>query len=100
MKKCLNCGKEFENIGNKSWAIYCKKSCRLEAENKKREKVNRLLGYPFNLTAGTKGAINELKVAVDLMSKGFEVFRVMSPNSAFDLVSYDRKIKKIRSVEV
>ena len=41
---------------------------------------------PIQLNLGEKGAIGEMIAAVDLMHKGFEVFRNLSPNGAADLV--------------
>jgi hypothetical protein len=39
------------------------------------------------VSPGSKGAINELTVTVDLMKKGFEVFQAASPNSSCDLIA-------------
>lgn len=38
------------------------------------------------LSPGTVGAIAELVIAVDLMKKGYEVFRAMSPSASCDLL--------------
>jgi hypothetical protein len=40
----------------------------------------------LDLSRGTTGAVYELEVAADLMRKGFEVYRNLSPNGAADLV--------------
>ena len=37
------------------------------------------------LPAGTVGAIAELRVSVDLLSKGYEVFRALNPSCPCDL---------------
>jgi hypothetical protein len=42
--------------------------------------------YP-HLSSGTTGAIGELKVSVDLMERGFELFRALSPASSCDLIA-------------
>lgn len=39
-------------------------------------------------STGVTGAISELLVAGDLMQKGFEVFRALSPASSCDLMAY------------
>ena len=39
------------------------------------------------LTCGTKGALGELAVSSDLMKRGYEVFRALSPDAAFDLIA-------------
>lgn len=51
-----------------------------------------------NLSNGTLGAVKELLVSVDLLSKGFSVFRSVSPASPFDLVAILKD--KILKVEV
>ncbi len=38
-------------------------------------------------TTGNKGAIGELLVCVDLMSKGYMVFRAIHPNSPYDVIA-------------
>ena len=40
----------------------------------------------LNIAPGTVGAISELRVAADLMTKGMEVFRNLSAHGATDLV--------------
>ncbi len=40
----------------------------------------------IGLSPGTVGAISELRVAVDLMTKGYHVFRAQSPHCPCDLV--------------
>ena len=39
----------------------------------------------FGLSPSTLGAINELRVCADLLLKGYEVFRSVSPGSSCDL---------------
>ena len=43
------------------------------------------------ITSGNLGAKNELVVAIDLIEKGFNVFRSLTPNAPFDLVAYRNK---------
>lgn len=56
--------------------------------------------YEFNyyLPSGTKGAMGEYLVCVDLLNKGYEVFRSVSPNTSCDLVIL--KDGKLRTLEV
>lgn len=42
--------------------------------------------YGDGLTVQTKGAISELRVAVDLLARGFHVYRSMSSTAPWDLV--------------
>lgn len=44
------------------------------------------------LSPQTTGAIAELRVASDLMARGFDVYRALSPHSAADLVAANEEI--------
>lgn len=46
------------------------------------------LGKELGLSTGTVGALSELRVAIDLMKRGFHVFRALSPACPADLVIY------------
>lgn len=48
-----------------------------------RNKQNRNLDLP----PGSVGAVSELIVAIDLMKKGFDVYRAMSPHGFADLIA-------------
>src|SRR5215472_17347086 len=51
----------------------------------------------MSLSPGTKGAINELRVAGHLLGLGFEVARMFSPNSSADLlVARGRRILRVQ----
>ena len=51
--------------------------------------------YP-GISTGTVGAISELRVSVDLLAKGYEVFRALSPSCSCDLaVMKDSKLLRI-----
>lgn len=51
-----------------------------------------------NIDCGKEGAIGEMLVTVDLMRKGFDVFRAISPSCPCDLIAL-RGIQMVR-VEV
>jgi Holliday junction resolvase len=72
---CVICKKE--TIGRKRQK-YCSDECRDKAIERVRWK---------GLSTSTIGAINELRVAGDLMTKGYEVFRALSPACSCDLVA-------------
>ena len=78
---CLNCKAEVVgNLGQK----YCGKKCRDEYLG--------MHGAWKHLNTATVGAIQELRVSVDLFMRGYEVFRSLSPASWCDLlVSKDGK---------
>lgn len=66
---------------------YCSAECRRTA----------YLGAPLpTLSSGTVGAIQELRVCVDLMARGFHVFRAMSPSCPCDLVAWDPEGRVLR----
>lgn len=47
-------------------------------------------------TAATTGAISELRVAVELMARGYHIFRAESPNCPCGLIAFkDTQILKI-----
>ncbi len=72
---CKQCKKKFKGMYNQ---LYCSQKCYLNFVSIKREfkEINR----------GTVGAIQELRVSVDLLAKGFEVYRALSPASSSDLL--------------
>ena len=74
---CEDCKKKFK--GTKSQKR-CSE-CILERRFPKRK--------PLRLIpSGTVGAIQELKVGIDLMQKGFHVFRALSPSAFCDLLAF------------
>lgn len=53
---------------------------------------------PTGLDNGTAGAVSELRAAADLLSRGYEVFRALSPTCSCDLIAF--KNSRIIRVEV
>lgn len=87
---CKQCG---EFIPTNRWS-FCSTECR-----RKYNREQYRLQNPFKgTTRSTTGAISELRVAVDLMSKSYSVFRSMSPSCPCDLVIL--KDGKLLRVEV
>jgi hypothetical protein len=89
MNTCLNCSQPFDPTklvrkGNSNTARikYCSKSCR---------RAYRLKVYgrqgSFNLPTGTIGAMAELAAAQDLLKRGYEVYRALSPSCSGDLLA-------------
>ena len=74
LRTCILCDKEFMGQVNQ---LRCY-DCSLKKGGFSQFKLN---GIP----PGTVGAIAELKVSVDLMTKGFHVFRALSPSCLCDL---------------
>lgn len=89
-KKCLICGSLYQSrIKHQK---YCSHECRLKAGRNAYTKVS------GNLPTGTVGALSELLTSVDLLLKGYEVFRAISPACSCDLAVL--KNHKLLRVEV
>ena len=84
--KCAVCGKLKTGVHGQK---YCNQKCQ-----DKMYKIRRV----WNVPTGTVGAIQELRVGADLLMKGYEVFRAMSPCASCDLMIL--KDKKMLRVEV
>ena len=76
-KVCINCGKALIKGQRK----FCSPQCSTAYWKGKYLKMNPWKGK----TSATTGAISELRVAVDLLTKGYNVFRSLSPNCPCDL---------------
>lgn len=77
--KCVVCQQQ-RPYRYKRWGKCCSYNCK----EKLREQQAALNGTVL-LAAGTVGAISELRAAADLLSKGYEVFRALSPSCSCDL---------------
>lgn len=67
-------------------AKYCSDEC-LKNGNRSRNYIDGKLPYSaMGICNSTIGTINELTVAVDLLKRGFSVFRALSPSCECDLV--------------
>lgn len=77
---CAVCGNAILGPRLRNGAKTCSTACH-------QKRVYRF-GSPLHqkgISTGTIGAVSELLVAADLMSKGYEVFRALSPASSCDL---------------
>jgi len=74
---CIQCGKI---LPSRRWR-YCSEDC-----YRKFQHAIYITHNPFRGTcAATTGAISELRVAIDLLAKGYDVFRALSPACPCDL---------------
>jgi hypothetical protein len=80
---CRRCGNEIHDR-RRSKALYCTDRCYKATERERQRSIqpHRNIG----LASGTVGACSELEACVDLMKKGYEVFRAVSPSSSCDLM--------------
>ncbi len=74
---CVNCG---AIIGDKALR-YCTRQCRKSAVLDRKRAQNSCAGLP----SVTSGAIKELLVAADLMTRGLHVYRALSSSCPVDL---------------
>lgn len=81
-KTCLTCGTEFDT--ETKLKVYCSKKCQ---PNQIKTTACRSVLAKAGLATGTVGAIAELVVSVDLMKKGFEVYRALSQASSCDILA-------------
>jgi hypothetical protein len=90
---CVYCKQQID-ISVKSYPVkkYCSDECRRQHLHKQYAAANKC----WNLPTPTIGALSELKVSVDLLSKGFAVFRALSASCPCDLaVLIDSKLLRI-----
>jgi len=78
---CDICGKSFESSRPNT------KVCSVECFNKKK-RIQLGRYADVKIPPGSVGTISELVVTVDLMKKGWSVFRAMSPSCNFDLAIF------------
>lgn len=89
---CQTCGKSIETAFKRT--KFCSRECRTTNWCNK----NGIKAQFPHLGSGTVGTINELRVAVDLLSKGYEVFRSVGANCSCDFAIL--KNKKLQRIEV
>jgi hypothetical protein len=76
-KKCKNCGENIR-VTERSTRVFCSEDCRRAGAYE-----DKTLG----LSAGTVGAYSELIASADLLRRGYEVYRAVSPTCSSDLVA-------------
>ena len=80
--KCKFCEQEIFQSKRGRKRIYCSNRCSYLANHKAYRNSN----PPSGLATATVGAISEYRVVLDLLSKGFNVFRATSPACSCDLI--------------
>ena len=83
---CWHCGTEFSPRKHYPHQRYCTRTCAGRAQAVRRPIPS--LSRELNLPRGTVGALNELRVSIDLIERGFHVFRALSPCCPCDLVVF------------
>jgi PD-(D/E)XK endonuclease len=89
---CRNCKAVLSEAKQRRRAVFCTHRCRKEKEFAKYRQVCPKRPH----STSTTGAISELIVAADLLRRGYEVFRAVSPGCSCDLaVLRDGVLKRI-----
>ena len=78
---CIVCGKDIPESRRIRHAKTCSAEC---YHNRQLEKYHKRNPRTF-LCSATTGAVGEYRVVVDLLLKGFEVFKAVSPACSCDL---------------
>jgi hypothetical protein len=73
---------------------FCSRPC--SKEHGRTDKKHTDAWHSQDIPTGTRGALSELRACVDLMSRGFHVFRAMSPSCPCDLVAWDADGRIVR----
>ncbi len=81
-KVCRVCDREFSVSGRANHKVFCTVECRTEYYKRRSAYAT----FP-GISSSTIGAMAELLTCYDLMSKGWEVFRAMSPACPCDLIA-------------
>jgi len=92
-RTCDGCGINFQTASPITQK-FCNKDCRLKAHKKIPSNYN----PDLKLNTGIMGAIGELSVCVDLLKRGYEVFRSVSATCSCDLAMI--KNHKLYRIEV
>jgi hypothetical protein len=89
---CAHCGSEFVRLTRVH--KFCRPQCSRDAQASHWNS-----GHNPELPSSTRGAVAELRACVDLMARGFHVYRAMSPSCPADLVVWGANGRALR-VEV
>lgn len=76
-KSCAICKKGFSS--NQPFAKYCSAKCRVVAWQPEKTK--------WAIPTGSVGTVGELLVSADLLLKGYEVYRALSPSASCDILA-------------
>jgi hypothetical protein len=84
---CENCGNPLPD-GSKFDQRYCDKECvRLGRQKRRYGEGFQTMQDRLNISSGSLGALSELVACADLMRRGYEVFRAVSPTASCDLIA-------------
>ena len=91
-KNCGYCSVSFRS--GLKWQRFCSNKCQSKSWN---ENYVGKKPEPY-LSPGTVGALSELIISIDLLRRGYEVFRALSPSCSCDLAIF--KNGQLKRIEV
>lgn len=83
-KYCKECGELIVGVGEGVNKRFCSNTCRLKFTTNRRDGFK---SFPNVTNYVDKGAMTELAVCVDLLAKGYDVYRSVSPSALCDLIA-------------
>lgn len=94
MEKCLVCNRDMRCLNNyRKDRKFCHPNCSSEFKRKRYLELNPAYR---GLESGTMGTISELRVCVELLSRGYHVYRAVAPNALCDLaILKDGKLLRV-----
>ena len=92
-RTCPICQKQFD--AKRTNHLFCSDECYVKDHGRRNNEAN-TAQRKLRLTTSTIGAVSELQVSADLLSKGYDVFRSVSPTSSCDLaILQDGKLLRV-----
>lgn len=85
---CRHCLKPITGKWVSTSRVFCGKAC---ARLWRGGRIIELNGLRPPLSSGHIGALHELLACADLIRRGYEVFRAVSPASPFDLIIFSKR---------
>ena len=84
-RTCIVCGRPFEKPNSRR--AVCSDACRL---NRARQEPKKTIGTGLGVDRQAIGAMGEMLVSMDLIARGFFVYRNVSASGPCDLVAFRR----------
>lgn len=89
---CRNCGDVLKSLGKRT--VFCDDTCAREETRRKYRQLNKR--SDLELPTSTVGTIAELQVGIDLLRRGYAVFRALSSSCPCDLaILKDGKLLRV-----
>lgn len=94
------CGKFISEQQQRHHAKYCSRDCLAEAQSQRYHKAQKLKYHedsiPTSASHATIGVISELRVTMDLLKRGYEVYKALNPSCTYGDLTVLRDHKLLR----